>query len=83
MYISSLACVKVKRVESKYFRIYCGVRQVCIMSPWVFNVYMNAVMKVLKIGMGKRGMRFQDEGREWRLPGLLYADDWFCVVSRK
>ena len=20
-------------------------------------------------------MRFQEEGREWRLPGLLYADD--------
>ena len=22
-------------------------------------------------------MRFQEEGREWRLPGLLYADDLF------
>ena len=25
--------------------------------------------------MGKRGVRFQEEGREWRLPDLLYAAD--------
>ena len=25
--------------------------------------------------MGKRGMRFLEEGGEWRLPVLLYADD--------
>ena len=36
------------------------------MSPWLFNVY---------IGVGKRGVRFQEGGREWRLPGFLYADD--------
>ena len=27
------------------------------------------------MGMGRRGVRFQEEGRELRLPGLLYADD--------
>ena len=30
-------------------------------------------MKEVKIGIGRRGVRFQ-EGREWRLPGLLYGD---------
>ena len=25
--------------------------------------------------MGRKGVRFQEEGREWRLPGLLEADD--------
>ena len=25
--------------------------------------------------MGPMGVRFLKEGREWRLPGLLYADD--------
>ena len=28
----------------------------------------------MKMGMGKRGVRFLNEVREWRLPGLLYAD---------
>ena len=45
------------------------------MSPWLFNVYMDAVMKEVKMGMGRRGMRFMEEGREGRLPDLSYADD--------
>ena len=32
------------------------------MSSWVFNIYMDGVMEVKK-GMGKRGVRFQAEGR--------------------
>ena len=31
--------------------------------------------KEVKMGMGKRGVSFLEGGREWRLPGLLYADD--------
>ena len=45
------------------------------MSPWLFDVYMDTVKNELKMGMGRRGVRFQEEGREWKLPGLLYADD--------
>ena len=45
------------------------------MSPWLFNVYMDAMMKEMKMGMERREVRFQEEGREWRLPGLLYAYD--------
>ena len=33
-------------------------------------------MMEVKRGMGKRGMRFLKDGREWKLPGLLYADDY-------
>ena len=53
------------------------------MSPWLFNVYMDAAMKELKMGMGRRGERFQ-EGRERRLPDLLNADDLvLCGESEK
>ena len=45
------------------------------MSLWLFSVYMDAVMKEVKMGMGRRGVRFLEEGGEWRLPGLLYAYD--------
>ena len=27
------------------------------------------------MGMGRMGMRFSEDERNWRLPGLLYADD--------
>ena len=60
------ACVRVKGGESEFFRINSGVRKGCIISPW---------MKEVKMGMGRRGVRFQEEGRECRLSDLLYADD--------
>ena len=54
------------------------------MSSWLFNVYMIAMMKEGKLGMGRRGVRFQEAGREWRLPGLRYADDLvLCGESKK
>ena len=40
------------------------------MSPWLFNVYMDAVMKEVKMGMERGGLRYLEEGREWRLYGL-------------
>ena len=55
--------------------------QVCIMSSWFFNVYMNAVMKGIENGNRRKGVRFQEDGKEWRLLGLLYADDLFFVGS--
>ena len=61
--VYSLACVRVKGDESNLFRIDSRVRQGCIMFPWFFNVYMDEVMEEVKIGMGRRGMRFL-ESRE-------------------
>ena len=73
IYINSLACVRVNGGKSECFGINRGVRQGCMTSPWLFNVYMDAVMKEVKVGIARRRGRFQEEGREWRLPGLLYV----------
>ena len=59
VHVNILACVRVKGCETECFRIDSGVRQVCNMSPGLFNVYMNAVMKELKMRMGRTGVRFQ------------------------
>ena len=64
MYVDSLACVRFKWGESERFRIDSGVRQGCIMSLWFFNVYMDAVIKEVEMGMGRMGVRFMEEGRE-------------------
>ena len=52
MYSDNLVCVRVKGGDSECFRINSGARQGWIMLPWLFNVYMDALMK---IGMGRRG----------------------------
>ena len=51
MYIDSLVCVIVKGDESEQLRIDSGMRQGYIMSLWLFNVYMDAVMKEVKMWM--------------------------------
>ena len=58
MYVDSSACVRVTGGESEWFKIENGVRQECIMSPWLFNVYMDGVMKGVKMGMRRKGVRF-------------------------
>ena len=64
MHEDILACVRVKGCEGELFRRDSGVRQGCI-----------RVMKKGKMGRGRRGVRFLEDGRKWRLPGFLYADD--------
>ena len=74
-YVESLTCVRVKGDESERFMVPPGVKQNCIMSPGIFNVHKDAVMNEEKMGMGRKGVKFLKEGKEWILPGLLYADD--------
>ena len=30
---------------------------------------------MMKMGLGRRGVSFLEDGRDWKLPDLLYADD--------
>ena len=53
MYVNSQTC--------ECFKIKSGVRPGCIMSPWVFNVYMDSVMKEVKVGMKRIGVRCMEE----------------------
>ena len=69
-----LARVRAKERESECFGIDSGVREGCIMSPWDFNVYMNTVMKDVKMRVGRMEVRFLEEGREYRLHILLCAN---------
>ena len=55
--------VRVKGDESKCFCIENGVKQGCIMSPWLFNEYVDAGMKEVKMEIGRIGMRFLEGER--------------------
>ena len=74
MYVNSLACVRVMGGESECFRINSGVRQGCIMSPWLFNVYINAMMEDVKMGIGRR----EESGD---CLASCMQNTWFCGVS--
>ena len=82
-YVNSLACVRVKGCETDCFSIDSGVRQVCIVSCWLFNVYMEAVMEEVKMEKGRRERDFKrrEESRDC-LPSCMQMT-WFSVVSQR
>ena len=46
--VDSRACVRVGMDVthvSEQFPVNIGLRQVCVMSPWLFNVYMDGVVR--------------------------------------
>ena len=76
IYVNSLVSVKIKRGK-ECFSIACDIRQGLFMSPWLFNVYMDAGMKEGQMGTGRIGVKFLGEDREGRLPGILNLDEFF------
>ena len=47
------------------------------MSPWLFNLFMNAVMKDVGEKAGDVGVTLRDERKntEWKADWLMFADD--------
>lgn len=41
-----------------------GVRQGCVISPWLFNVYMDGCMREMKARVGELGPRLKVRGTE-------------------
>ena len=48
LYTGSEACVRVCREESEWFEVGVGLRQGCVMSPWLFNLFMDGVMREVR-----------------------------------
>ena len=47
LFVGGQACVRVGNELSDWFPVRVGLRQGCVMSPWLFNLYID--------GSGKRG----------------------------
>ena len=53
-YVDSRACVLVGNDVSEWFPVNVGLSQGCVMSPWLFNVYMETVVReVNAVVLGK------------------------------
>ena len=55
-YVASRACVRVGNVVSEWFPVTVGLRQGCVMSPWLFNVYMDGVVREVKVSVLGKGL---------------------------
>ena len=43
--VSSKACVRVGNEVGEWFPVRVGLRQGCVMSPWLFNLYIDRVVR--------------------------------------
>ena len=67
--------MKVGEEHSKPFRVACGLRQGCILSPLLFSLYINSLVSKLKeaeVGVMCRGQL---------ISALLYADDAVIIAE--
>ena len=82
-YRNSRACVRVGNRESESFEVKVGLRQGCVMSPWLFNLFMDGVVREINARLGERGLGLIEGngGRNWVLNQVLFADDTALVAD--
>jgi hypothetical protein len=70
VYNGSTSCVRIKNELTNEFPVISGVRQGCVLSPLLFNVVVDAIMR--KVFEGRQGVKF---GQDQFITDLMYADD--------
>ena len=76
LYDGQLACVRTDKGNSDWFSLGQGVRQGCILSPTLFNLYAEYIMR--------RVTDNQEGGLSiggWHLSNLRYADDTTLIAT--
>ena len=81
-YKESRACVRVGNDVSEWFPVIVGLRQGCVMSPWLFNVYMDGVVLEVNVRVLGKGLELLSaNGGRFEINQLLFADDTALVAD--
>ena len=75
IYRGNINCVRVNKSFTKPFRVSTGLRQGCVLSPILFNVFVNDLPA--SIAGTHKGVQFWD----CTISSLLYADDLVMIVD--
>ena len=67
---------------SEWFPVNVGLRQGCVMSPWLFNVYMDGVVREVNVRVLGKGLKLLSaNGGRFETNQLLFADDTALVAD--
>ena len=82
MCMLAVKLVRVGNEVSEWFPVRVGLRQGCVMSPWLFNLYIDGVVREVNTRVLGRGLKLVDwNDNEWELNQLLFADDAVVVAD--
>ena len=75
-YVDSRMCVRMGINVSECFLVNVGLRKGCVMSPWLFNVYIDGVVRNANVSvLGKGQELLSAKGGRFEINRLLFADD--------
>ena len=81
-YADSKVCVQVGNDVSEFFPVNVGLRQGCVMSVWLFNVYVNGVIREVNVRVLGKGLELlRVNGGRFEINQLLFADDTALVAD--
>ena len=81
-YVDSMECVRVGMDVSEWFPVNIGLRQGCVMSPWLFNVYMEGVAREVNARVFGKALEIMSvNGGRFEINQLLFADDTALVAD--
>ena len=70
------------RKEGRSFNVTLGLKQGCVMSPWLFNLFMDGVMREWRVGIMNAGVCLNEiYGRQRSMSSFLSADDAVLIVK--
>ena len=80
--MGSKAYVMVGNKVGEWFSARVGLRQGCVMLPWLFNLYIDGVVREVNARVLCRGLKLVDRNDNgWELNRLLFADGTVVVVD--
>lgn len=79
-YCEGRASVRVNREKGRWFPVKVGLRQGCVMSPGLFNIFIDSVVKEVNARVLEKGTEMVDGQKcKWEVNQLLFADDTALV----
>ena len=67
---------------NEQFPVNIGFRQGCVMSPWLFNVFVDGVVREVNVRVLGKGLELLSaNGGRFEINQLLFADDTALVAD--